>query len=310
MRAFVAPLAALVAVAALAGCSSPPAAKPTPAPKPSTAVSTATPTPAENRPAAAEGPLVQLYTFRVGEVSASDMGLFSDTGEYDGQPGQVVCTCYLVRHPKGTLLWDTGLPDALADQKDAKGPVPGIVMKVTTKLVDQLATLKLEPKDVTYVAFSHLHGDHTGNANLFTSSEWILNRAELAWGLAQQGPGTVDTKSWSSYSTVKQKLIDGDLDVFGDGSVRILKAPGHTPGHQVLLVRLRETGPVLLSGDLWHIRANHEHRRVPTFNVDRAQTLASFDRIDTIMKNTGARLVVQHDPEDVKLLPVVPEGLK
>jgi glyoxylase-like metal-dependent hydrolase (beta-lactamase superfamily II) len=297
MRAFLATLAALIA---LAGCSTSPEAKPAGAPAR-----------AESRPSPAEGPDVQLYTLRVGEVTAADMGFFSDTGEYDGKPGHVVCTCYLVRHPKGTLLWDTGLPDALADQKDPKGPAPGLNLKVATKLVDQLATLKLAPRDVTYLAFSHFHGDHTGNANLFTSSEWILNRAELAWGLAQQaGAGAVDPKSWSSYSTVKQKLIDGDLDVFGDGSVRILKTPGHTPGHQVLLVRLRETGPVLLSGDLWHLRANHEHRRVPTFNVDRAQTLASFDRIDTIIKNTGARLVVQHDPEDVKLLPVVPEGLK
>ena len=180
MRAFVAPLAALVAVATLAGCSSPPAAKP--AAKPATTG----PAPAENRPAAADGPFVQLYTFRVGEISMADMGFFSDTGEYDRQPGGVVCTCYLVRHPKGTLLWDTGLPDALADQKDAKGPLPGISMRVATKLIDQLATLKLEPKDVTYLAFSHFHGDHTVARLRHRGGEGALDRGRV---LGPRGEG-------------------------------------------------------------------------------------------------------------------------
>ncbi len=104
-------------------------------------------------------------------------------------------------------------------------------------------------------------------------------------------------------------MIDGDYDVFGDGSVRILKAPGHTPGHQVLMLKLKKSGTVLLSGDLNHVRENRRHRRVPPFNTDRADSLASIDRIEAILKNTKGRLVIQHDERDFKALPGFPKYL-
>jgi glyoxylase-like metal-dependent hydrolase (beta-lactamase superfamily II) len=286
----------LLLAAAIAGCSSPPAKEAAPADKP-------------HPRATADGPEVKLYVLDGGHAEFKDAGFFSDTGEYDGKPGAVCDACFLIRHPKGTLLWDTGLGDALADKQG------GVTMgenhlHVDVRLLDQLKSLGLAPKDVTYLAFSHFHWDHTGNANAFPDSEWILSKAELAWALGPQAPSSVLPATFSAYKTVKTKMIDGDHDVFGDGSVRILKAPGHTPGHQVLLLRLRETGTVLLSGDLYHLRANREHARVPVFNEDRAQTLASFNRIETILKNTQARLIIQHDPEDVKALPQLPGCLR
>jgi len=91
--------------------------------------------------------------------------------------------------------------------------------------------------------------------------------------------------------------------------VRILKAPGHTPGHQVLILKLGKSGTVVLSGDLYHVRENRTHRRVPVFNTERADTLASMDRVERIVKNTKARFVVQHDPRDFQALPRFPAFL-
>ena len=105
-------------------------------------------------------------------------------------------------------------------------------------------------------------------------------------------------------------MIEGDYDVFGDGAVRILKTPGHTPGHQVLLLELRKSGTVILSGDLYHLRDNRKFRRIPTFNSSRAETLASIDRIERIVKNRKARFVVQHDPVDFAALPKFPAYLE
>ncbi|GAA0723954.1 N-acyl homoserine lactonase family protein [Dokdonella soli] len=252
---------------------------------------------------------VRLYTLDCGHATFKDFGEFADTGEYDGKPGEIADPCFVIRHPKGILLWDTGLGDKFAANTDGAEPEPGVHVTVPVTLLDQLKTLDLAPADVTYVAFSHFHFDHTGNANEFPGSTWILNKAELNSALANPPPFGVSPDNISAYKTAKTQMIDGDYDVFGDGSVRILKAQGHTPGHQVLEVRLKKTGVVILSGDLYHSRANREFARVPRFNVSRADTLASINRVERIVKNTKARFVVQHDPEDFKALPKIPAYL-
>jgi len=252
---------------------------------------------------------VRLYTLDCGRITFKDMGMFADTGEYDGKPGELVDPCFVIRSPKGVLLWDTGLGDKFAATREGADVMPGVHVTVPVALIDQLKALDMTPADVTYIAFSHFHFDHTGNANEFPASTWILNRAELNAALTNPPPSGVDPQTFSAYKTVKMQMIDGDHDVFGDGSVRILKAPGHTPGHQVLEVRLKNAGTVILSGDLYHSRANREFARVPGFNVSRADTLASINRIEQIVKNTHARFVVQHDPVDFKALPKFPAYL-
>jgi N-acyl homoserine lactone hydrolase len=257
---------------------------------------------------------VRLYAFDCGRIDFKDMALFSDTGEYDGKSGSLVDPCFLIRHPKGILLWDTGLGDALLGHNDPANDA-GVSLRVRARLLDQLASIGIAPSNVTYVAFSHFHIDHTGNANAFRDATWILNKAELDWALAAVTPPVVDLKSFSAYKTVATQMISGDYDVFHDGTVRILQAPGHTPGHQVLLLKLAKSGPVLLSGDLYHLRsdrprAGEKAARVMPINTSRAESLASVDRIETILKNTHARLVIQHDPDDYKLLPVSPAYLE
>lgn len=253
---------------------------------------------------------VRLYALDCGRIDFKDMGFFSDTGEYDGKPGSVADTCFVIQHPKGVLVWDTGLPDKIAETKGGVDPVPGIHVSVEKTMASQLEGIGLKPADVTYLAFSHFHFDHTGNANAFGGSTWILNKAELAWATATPAPTGAMPDTFSAIKTAKTQMIDGDHDVFGDGSVRILRAPGHTPGHQVLLVKLKKAGAIVLSGDLWHLRENRSQSRVPMVNTERADTLASMQRIEKIIANTKAKLIIQHDPQDFKALTKAPAFLE
>ena len=181
---------------------------------------------------------VCLYAFDCGRIDFKDMGLFSDTGEYDGKSATLADPCFLICHPKGNLLWDTGLGDALLGRNDPAND-DGVTLRVRVRLLDQMAAIGIAPSNVTYVAFSHFHLDHTGNANAFPAATWILNQAEVDWALAAVTPPVVDVTNLSVIKTVATRMINGDYDVFQDGTVRILKAPGHTPGHQVLLLHRR-----------------------------------------------------------------------
>jgi glyoxylase-like metal-dependent hydrolase (beta-lactamase superfamily II) len=213
---------------------------------------------------------VRLYTLDCGSLEFKDMRSFSDTGEYDGQTATIAVPCFLIRHPKGTLVWDTGLDPKFVQHSD--NGARGIRATLSVSLEKQLQQLNLKPTDITYLAFSHLHLDHTGNANLFTAATWILNRTGLEWATQPTAGGPITQETFSGYKHAKTRLIDGDYDVFGDGTVRILKAPGHTPGHQVLLLTLPKAGKVLLSGDLYHLRRDRQQKLIPLFNTDRAET--------------------------------------
>jgi N-acyl homoserine lactone hydrolase len=249
---------------------------------------------------------LRLYVLDCGHATFKDMGGFSDTGEYDGKAGEIAAPCFLIRHPKGDLLWDAGLGDHYNYPKEGSDAAPGVHVTVPVTLIAQLQSLNLSPKDITYIAFSHLHWDHTGNANAFPDSTWIMNKAELAAALVLPPPGGVLPETWSAYKSAKNEAIEGDYDVFGDGSVMILRTPGHTPGHQVLKLKLQKSGTVILSGDLYHLRANRLFKRVPVYNAERADTLASMTRVETILRNTHGRLIVQHDPKDFQALPKPP----
>jgi len=254
-------------------------------------------------------PDVRLYVLDCGRLDIRDLRMFDDSGALDGKPGTMSVPCFLIRHPKGTLLWDTGLGDAIADRPGGVELAPGIRATVRVKLVDQLRTLGLKPADIDYLAFSHWHEDHTGNANLFGKSTWILQRRELLAATGHTPPPFESLAPVAAWRHARKRIIDGDADVFGDGSVRILSMPGHTPGHQLLEVRLPQAGTVLLAGDLYHSRENRRFRRIPRINTDRAATLASMARFEAIARRTHARVVIPHDPRDVAALPSLPACL-
>lgn len=207
------------------------------------------------------------------------------------------------------------MPSSIHDEPD--GIRSGVYhITVPTPLVDQLAQLDLTPADIDFFSLSHSHFDHVGNAAVFAnagaSATWIVDADEREWMFRDDVRQTEDFAQVAPLESVRTTVIDGDdeYDVFGDGTVTIIQAPGHTPGHCVLLVRLPETGPVLLAGDLWHLDGSRERRTVPRFNTDRAQTLASMDAIEALATQVHARVIRQHVPADIAALPAFPAPLK
>jgi N-acyl homoserine lactone hydrolase len=257
-------------------------------------------------------PAVQLYAMDCGVAQFRDVGLFADDGSVSGQSRRLVNPCFLIRHPDGDLIWDTGFPDAVADMESGlELAAMGAHVTMSAKLADQLAQIGLTPADIEFVSFSHQHGDHTGNGSLFAQSTWIVDADERAYMFADEARQSQAFAGYAQLETAETRLIEGDADhdVFGDGSVVIVQTPGHTPGHTVLLVRLANAGPVLLTGDMYHLAETREQRLVPTFNVDRTQTLASMDKVEELASETGARVIRQHVPEDFESLPRFPEAL-
>lgn len=253
-------------------------------------------------------PAVRLYTLDCGRLDVGDLGDFADTGEHAGETGVLAVPCYLIRHGADWLLWDTGLGDRLAAEPGGEMKY-GLRFTVRRTLRSQLAALGLTPDDVRYVALSHLHTDHTGNIDLFPDATFLVASSELAWARADPAPGGVTPELIAPLARAEVDATADDRDVFGDGSVRILKGAGHTPGHRFLLVRLAKAGPMLITGDLYHSRENLRKGLVPKGNVDRADTLASFDRFKGVAAVARARVVVQHAPEDFAAMPAFPRYL-
>ena len=246
----------------------------------------------------AQGPL-QLWRLDCGTIDV-DLSVFSDTGLYAGEKKTLVASCYLIRSGDRYLLWDTGLDGALAGKgKDAEGAL------LKEKVVAQLDRIGVKPADVTFVGLSHYHYDHTGQVIDFPGATLLPGKGDWevikVWKAAEPR-----FRHWLSGGG-KVEPVDGDKDVFGDGRVTILTMPGHTEGHQALLVRLAG-GPVLISGDQYHFTENRRVGGVPSFNVDRADTLASHDRFEKLAANLRAKVIIQHEPDDVAKLPAFPQA--
>jgi len=250
----------------------------------------------------------RLYALDCGLTEFADAAVFSDAGEYDGKPIALPTPCFLVKHGDKWLLWDTGNGDKLAARPSGEEAFGGrFTMKRT--LASQLAELGLKPNDIDYVAISHLHRDHTGNIPLFPEATFLIAQSELDWARSKPTPFGVNLPTIAPLSGFKVKSSNFDEDVFGDGSVRLLKEPGHTPGSRAMLVQLRNSPPILISGDVFHTRVNFDRELVPSANIERADSLASMKRFKAIAANTGARVVVQHDHRDVTGLPRFPAFL-
>jgi glyoxylase-like metal-dependent hydrolase (beta-lactamase superfamily II) len=229
----------------------------------------------------------------------TDVGLrFSDTYAYNGLKVQLVYSCYVIRHGDDVLVWDTGFP---------KGSAPTSPKQTIPELLGQL---DITPAQVKYVGLSHSHGDHIGQANLFPQATLLVGKGD--WEVLSDAKVTPNQSAIAPWLGGGSKVepLTADKDVFGDGSVIILNMPGHTPGHRSLLVRLKGMGNVLLTGDLAHFHENYDSNGVPSFNTDRAATLASIDRFKQIAKNLKATVIIQHDQRDIGKLPLFPQMAK
>jgi N-acyl homoserine lactone hydrolase len=240
----------------------------------------------------------KLYILDCGTITAMDPGLYNLKKEEIARgETSFVSPCYLIVHPKGTLAWDLGqVPDAKIPD-DGTEVAEQDVLKATRRLDHQLEALGHPVKDITFVAMSHYHADHTANANAFAGSTWIVQQAEYDMMFKE---GDIAIRTPDTYKELKSAkritLNNADHDVFGDGTVVIKTAPGHTPGHQMLFLRLNKFGPLLLAGDLYHLPEERSLDRVPTFDFDASMTRATRRKVDAFLTETGAQMWIQHDP--------------
>jgi glyoxylase-like metal-dependent hydrolase (beta-lactamase superfamily II) len=225
---------------------------------------------------------------------------FSDTYAFDDLKVQFVFSCYLIKHGNNYMLWDTG----------HSMTAPNVAPKIS--VVDQLAKLGVKPEQIQYVGISHYHGDHTGQVASFPQATLLIGQGDWNAITAPKPAAGVNAPPFAHWISGGGKVepLPADKDVFGDGSVIILNTPGHTPGHHSLLVKLREKGNFLITGDLVHFHENYNSNGVPWFNVSRADTLASIDRFKKLAQTFRATVIIQHDARDIGKLPAFPNGAK
>ncbi len=248
-----------------------------------------------------EPPPMRLYAIDCGQLDYSNMDGFSNTDDYAGERGSLVVPCFLLRHGGEWMLWDTGVGDRIAELPSGEVK-QGARFLLRRTLASQLSQTGLTPDDIKYVGLSHLHSDHSRNIGLFPHSVLLLAAPELPWAKSLPTPEGVEAALIAPLDNDRVQTFDKDLDVFGDGTVRIVKAPGHTPGHCMLLVKLPKSGPILITADLFHQRRSLKERLVPRVNVSRADTVASMNRLSGISKATGARVIISHEGRDFETL--------
>jgi len=249
---------------------------------------------------------VRLYVFDCGTLKGLDPGIFHFKKEELANV-DFVAVAYLIVHPKGTLMWDTGVIPDTAFKGDG-APVTQGISTATKPLLPQLAAIGYTPADINYLGLSHYHSDHTANANAFPNATWLVHPTERDAMFAEKPGGIIQQATFNKLKDGKTKILtDMDYDVFGDGTVVIKYAPGHTPGSQVLFVKLKKTGPILLAGDLYHYPEERFTDKTPTFEFNHEQSLASRAAIEAFLKQSKAKLWIEHDVATFNKLKKAPE---
>jgi N-acyl homoserine lactone hydrolase len=248
---------------------------------------------------------VSLTRFDCGKTTTvADVSRFSDIGAFPGLKIQLTFSCYLIKHGGDYMVWDTGNPSAASGNTAPTAP--------KLSLVEQLAQLNLKPEQIKYVGISHYHGDHAGQVASFPQATLLIGKGDwdvLTDAKPNAAANPANFANWISGGGKVEPLV-GDKDVFGDQTVVVLNTPGHTPGHHSLLVKLKDKGYIMITGDLAHFQENYDSNGVPTFNTSRADTLASLDRFKKLAANLHATVIIQHDARDIEKLPAFPAAAK
>ena len=253
----------------------------------------------------------RLYRLDCGHSLANDESVWTP-GENIGRSIEFSSTCWLIKRGSEWVLWDTGVPQATLNDPKGWSTLPKLIVYHLDKTITgQLAQIGLTTSDITYVALSHTHGDHIGNVGLFPNSTILMQRVEYNWISSPDGTddnvNQLKALARKLLGTPKHlQLLDGDTDVFGDGSVTLISTPGHTPGSQSLLVHLKNSGFIILSGDVVHLEDNFENNIVPSLNTDKAASLASMDRVRRLMATYQAKLFINHDKAQSDMLKLLP----
>ena len=255
---------------------------------------------ADSLPPAPKVESVRLYVFDCGTLVYNRPEFYNLTRD-EVKDTNMSVTCYLVMHPKGTLLFDTGLSDSLVGRPLFENAIAGYAQLKFNTLRGQLADIGISPDKIDYLVISHWHFDHSGNANDYASATWLgyeSERMEMFSDAAKKYP------SFSTYATLEKakfRAVRGEYDVFGDGSVRLLPTPGHTPGHSSLFLKLKNTGAIVLSGDLYHYEEERTLNRMPDREKS-AGTQESRAAIEALVKQSGAQLWIGHSTEFFRLV--------
>lgn len=256
-------------------------------------------------------PEIRVYALDGGTVQVNNLELFAQDETYKGQTAVFADAYYVIQHPKGTLMWDAGLPQSLVPMDEPyTDPSGNFTVSRRDSVQAQLAVIGMAPEDIDYLSLSHTHFDHSGHAESIGNAVWLVHADEYDFvtslGVQQNQP-----EVYEAVNDLKNiRKFTGDHDVFGDGSVVIKAMPGHTPGHCVLYVNLPDHGPLMLSGDLYHLELNRANKRVPIFNYDVKQTLESMKVFEAFADSTGASVYLQHSAEDFENMPKAPKYLK
>ena len=260
---------------------------------------------------AAAGFADKLYRLDGGHSLANDESVWTP-GENVGRSIEFSSTCWLIQRGNEWLLWDTGVPQSALNDPKGWSTLPKLIVYHLDKtLTDQLAEIGLKTTDITYVALSHTHGDHIGNVRLFPNSTVPIQQAEYAWISSPDGPNDnvnqLNALTRNLLGTPKHlRLLDGDTDVFSDGSVTLVSTPGHTPGSQSLMVHLKNSGFIILSGDVVHLEENFKNDTVPSLNTDKAASIASMERVKRMIATYKAKLFINHDKAETDALKLIP----
>lgn len=253
----------------------------------------------------------RLYRLDCGRSLANDESVWTP-GKNVGRPIEFSSTCWLVKRGSKWLLWDTGVPESALNDPKGWSTLPQLIVYHLDKTISgQLASIGLKPDDVQYVAISHTHGDHIGNVALFPNATVLIQRVEYEWISSPDGPNA----NVNQLKALARKLmgsprhlqlLDGNTDVFGDGSVMLFPTPGHTPGSQSLLVHLKKSGFIILSGDVAHLAANLRDDVVPALNTDKAASVASMEKVKAMIATYQAQLFINHDKAQTDTLKLIP----
>jgi N-acyl homoserine lactone hydrolase len=253
----------------------------------------------------------KLLRLDCGRSLANDESVWTP-GENAGRSVEFSSTCWLIKHGSEWLLWDAGVPESALNDPRGWSTLPKLIVYHLDKtLTDQLGEIGLKPRDIARVAISHTHGDHIGNVGLFPDSTILMQQAEYSWINSPDGPNDNVNQLMALARKLlgapkNLQLLDGDTDVFGDGSVTLVSTPGHTPGHQSLLVHLKNSGFIILSGDVVHSEENLEKNRVPSLNTNSAESIASMQKIRQMIATYKATLFINHEKKQTDKLRLLP----
>jgi len=242
---------------------------------------------------------ITLHVLDGGKIVANKLDLFSEDTTYTGQSKTFADAFYVIQHPKGNLIWDGGLPESLVGMPEPfTDPSGAFTVSRKDSVVNQLKAIGLTVEDFKYIALSHSHFDHVGHANVFKNTTWLVQENEYDFFTND----SAQVKQADIYNSIKElknvQKLNGDHDVFGDGTVVIKSMPGHTIGHQVLYLNIGLEKPLLLTGDLYHFDENRTYKRAPIFNYDIPMTKKSMEAFEAFAKEKNADVFIQHSQED------------